>query len=237
MAHGLHIQQPASGYRFSIDALILAWHLCPESGDRVVDLGTGCGVIALILAGRYPEIRITGIEIQEELAALAAANAEANALAERVRILRQDLRDVSARQTGSADCVVCNPPHTAWASGRVNPEQQRAIARHEIAMTVSDLLAVSGRLLKPGGRLATMYPTARREEVHSCLRGFGFAARRERMVHFKPEQPAGRFILEAQKPPAEAPYESVPPLVLHAPDGSYTPEARAILDFAAVNTS
>lgn len=233
MADGLHIQQPASGYRFSIDALILAWHLCPQSGDRVVDLGTGCGVIALILASRCPRIRIIGIEIQEELAALAAANAEANGLAERVRILRQDLRDVSARQTGPADRVVCNPPHTARASGRVNPQRQRAIARHEIAMTVADLLAASGRLLKPGGRLATMYPAARREEVHSCLRGFGFAARRERMVHFRPKQPADRFVLEAQRGPAEEPYEIDPPLVLHAPDGSYTPEARAILDSAS----
>ena len=233
MTEGLRIQQPASGYRFSIDALILAWHLWPQSGDRVVDLGTGCGVIALILARRCPRIRITGIEIQEELAALAAANTEANGLAERIRILQQDLREVSVLQTGPADCVVCNPPHTARACGRVNPQQQRAIARHEIAMTVADLFAASVRLLKQGGRLATMYPAARREEVHSCLRRFGFAARRERMVHFKPKQPADRFYLEAQRGPSEEPYKILPPLVLHAPDGSYTQGARAILDSAA----
>ncbi|MFO7837971.1 MAG: methyltransferase [Desulfosalsimonadaceae bacterium] len=234
MAAGLHIQQPPSGYRFSIDALILAWHLAPEPGDRVVDIGTGCGVIALILASRWPGIQITGIEIQEELAALAADNAERNGLSERIRILRQDLRDVSALQAGPADRIVCNPPHTARASGRINPKWQLALARHEIAMTAADLLAASSRLLKPGGRLLTIYPAARRNELLEFSRDFMFAPRKERMLHFKPEQPADRFLLEVQKQPAKEQCESVQPLFLQDCYGSYTREARDILDFAGV---
>jgi len=231
MSSRLHIAQPQSGYRYSVDALILAHQVMPAAGNRIVDIGTGCGVIPLILARNYPNIRITGVEIQEKLAAMAAANAAANGMAERIRIEHQDIRELKRSQAGAADIITCNPPHTARFAGRINPHSQRAIARHEILMDLNDLLSAADRLLRESGRLTTIYPTRRMPEVLHKMHTAGFEPRKLRMIHFKPDAPAGRFFVEAVKH-GQIGIHRPPPLYIEQADGSYTPEACAIFDFA-----
>ena len=128
----LKVWQPRHGYRFSIDAVLLAHQVRLQSEETVLDLGTGCGIIPLILAYRHPDIISFGIEIQKELAHIAIANVDANHLQNQIRVLCRDMRRLKPEDIGGpVDLVVCNPPYHKPKSGRINPDRQRAIARHE----------------------------------------------------------------------------------------------------------
>ena len=147
----LRLKQHRSGYRYSIDAVILASCVHPKPGETVVDLGTGCGVIPLILAFRHPGLRIWGIELQASMAAVAQENIRDNNLTSAVTVVCADMREIQFESVGApVDIVVSNPPYRRSRSGRVNPNMQRALARHEIAITLSDVIRVSRRLLRPG---------------------------------------------------------------------------------------
>lgn len=226
---GLDIAQPKTGYRFSIDALILAHHVIRASGGRIADIGTGCGIIALILARRFPDAIIWGIEVQSELARLAAFNASANHLADRIRIIHKDIRHATVSDTGPVDIVTCNPPHTPAISGRLNPDDQAAAARHEIMMTLSDLAAAADRLLNPRGRLFAIYPASRLTDILIQMRNTGLEPKQIRTVHFKPDAPARRIVLQSVKG-GQPGLEMAPPLFIHDSDGAYTPEASAIMN-------
>ena len=105
----LLVKQEAAGYRFSIDAILLAHHASVHPGERLLDLGTGCGIIPLILAYRHPDITAIGIEIQNELADLAVSNVNANQMQNRITVLRLDIRNLKPAMIGGpADVVVCN---------------------------------------------------------------------------------------------------------------------------------
>lgn len=225
----LDIAQPPTGYRFSIDALILAHHVDAAAGDRIADIGTGCGVIPLILARRFPEAVILGVEVQSELARLAEANASANHLADRIRIIEKDVRMVSAPETGPLHIVTGNPPHTEKTAGRINPNNQMAIARHEIMMTITDLAEAANRLLSYKGRLFTVYPARRMPEVLLKMRDAGLEPKKIRTIHFKSDTSARRVLIQATKH-GQPGLEILPPLVMQNPDGSYTPEAKTIIN-------
>jgi tRNA1Val (adenine37-N6)-methyltransferase len=106
------LNQPKSGYRFSIDAVILAHIVCPQSGETILDLGTGCAVIPIMLAFRHPDVNIVGVEIQSSLSQLARQNVVANRMADRVRIVDKDMDHLSLADTdGPVDLVVTNPPY------------------------------------------------------------------------------------------------------------------------------
>ena len=148
----IRLAQPRRGYRYSIDAVILANGVNPKPGQTLVDLGTGCGIIPLILAFRCPAIRIWGIELQASLAAVAEENIRENHLASTVTIVCADMRAVAPESIGApVDIVVSNPPYRRGRSGRINPDEQRALARHEIAVTLPDLTRISRRLLRNRG--------------------------------------------------------------------------------------
>lgn len=224
----LDIAQPEIGYRFSVDALILAHRINPSVDDHIADIGTGCGVIPLILARRFPDVTICGIEVQPELASLAESNASNNHLADRIRIIEKDVRTVTACETGPVDIVTCNPPHTPKSAGRRNPNPQMAIARHEIMLTISDLAAAAYRLLSPKGRFFTIYPARRLTEILLQLRSTGLEPKQIRAIHFKSDTPARRILVQAAKN-GQPGIEIAPPLVMHKPDGAYTSEAMAII--------
>jgi tRNA1Val (adenine37-N6)-methyltransferase len=128
----IQVRQNRVGYRFSIDAVLLACQAAPRSGDKVIDLGAGCGIISLIMAYRCPDITVTAVEVQEELVQLAISNVKNNHLQDRITVLDADMKTmVSDMTAGPVDLVVCNPPYRRPGSGRINPDNQRAIARHE----------------------------------------------------------------------------------------------------------
>jgi tRNA1Val (adenine37-N6)-methyltransferase len=224
----LRLRQHARGYRYSIDAVILANAVHPKPGETVVDLGTGCGVIALILAFRQPEARIWGVELQSELAALAEENVRANDWAARVTVLRADLRELHPAQVGGpVDRVVSNPPYRPGGSGRVNPDPQRALARHEITVRLPELVRAAARLLKTGGRFTTVYTAGRTAELLSHLRTERIEPKRLRGIHSAPGQDARLVLVEGVR--EGGPGMAIgPPLIVYDGDGGYTEEMQAM---------
>lgn len=218
----LRIAQPGSGYRYSIDAVLLAALPRLKPGQSLLDLGTGCGIIPLILAFRNHAVRITGVEVQSELARLAAMNVANNGLQDRVRIIHEDLRRLSpAMVSGPVDWIVSNPPYRRAVSGRINPDTQRALARHEIKVNLPQLIGATRRLLKTGGRFAIIYPSERAVDLFSEMRLAGLEPKWLRCVHSQADGDAKLVLVQAVmggKPGLKI--ES--PLVVYGTDGCYS---------------
>ena len=224
----LRVKQGRDGYRFSVDAVILAHFAGLLNSEKILDLGTGCGIIPLILSHRYESITIHGVEIQPELARIAAENIRENGLQDRIRIHCRDMKQMSRESiSGPADVVTCNPPFHRLVSGRLNPNRQRAIARHEIKVTLSEIVETAARMLRDGGRFLTVFPVARLPDMLLEIRRSGMEAKILRMVHPRKNGPAKLFLLEGEKggPPGLA---EPPPLVLFREEGGYTDEAAGM---------
>ena len=211
--------------------MLLSGHIECRSGDRILELGTGCGIIAMMLAFRFPEIHMVGVEIQKDLADLAKKNVQENGLSSRVRILQGDLRTIQpATIGGAADIVVSNPPYRKLQSGRLNPNLQKAVARHEIEASLSDVAAAASRTLKIGGRLLAIYPIERLVDMVCCFRDNGLEPKVVRTIHSR-EDAAGKLVVvtgvKDGRPGARIP----PPLYIYRSNGAYTEEVERM--FAA----
>jgi len=224
----LKILQKKSGYRFSIDDLLLAHFAEPRPVERMIDLGTGCGVIPLIIAFRKRTGKITGVEIQPSLADLARRNAALNRLSSRITILEKDLRNLEGKGfKGIFDLALSNPPYRKVGAGRVNPRQEKALARHEFKAALQDVLRASQYLLKEKGRLAMIYPASRAAELIQEMRQFHLEPKRLQFVHSRLNEEARLMMVEAFKE-GRAQVRVLPPLILYDTGENYTPEARQI---------
>lgn len=226
---GLVVRQPAGGYRFSIDAFLLADFAAPFCGRSVLDLGTGSGVVLLLLAAWCPGLdRGVGLEIQRELWEFARDNIGANGLAARLEAFRGDLRDPPPGvPPGAFDLVVSNPPFRPVGRSRRSPLPGKEIARHEVACTLADVVRAAARGLGPGGRFATIALPSRLPELLSLAAREGIAAERVRFVHAFPGRPAHRLLFAGSRPGTSL--SVAPPLFVHAGPGRYSPEVEGIL--------
>jgi len=224
----LKILQPSKGYRFSVDALLLASFFRERPGDQVLEFGPGCGIISLILALRNPNVHITGIEIQEELADLARRNVALNNLSNRIDIETGDIRQVAERLPPSAfDAVLFNPPYRRLLSGKVNPDPQKAVARHEVEGSFADFLRGARHVLKPAGRVAFIYPAPRCAEAISRLRHEKIEPKRMRLVHSYPNSEAVFILVEGIKEGGEE-LHILPPLFVYKAGKAYSDEMNRI---------
>ena len=224
----LHIKQQASGYRFSLDAVLLACHAGPRADERLLDLGTGCGIIPLILTYRNSNIAAFGIEIQEDLAELAISNVKANHMQNRIAVLRQDMRDLKPDMIGGpVDLVVCNPPYRKPNSGRVNPDAQRAIARHELKVSLADVLQTARRMLRTAGRFVTIYTAERIVELLCQMRTEGVEPKFMRSIHSQLDTEAKLILVDGVKG-ARPGTRLGPPLIIYDTDGEYSKEVQGM---------
>jgi tRNA1(Val) A37 N6-methylase TrmN6 len=212
------------GYRFSIDA-VLAAHFCrPAARDCVLDLGCGCGIISLIMAYRHPDIRVTGIEIQPDLVQLARDNIGANELQPRLTVLEGDFCEISKLvQPESFDIVVSNPPYRQQGRGRVNPDDQKARARHEIDAGLPDLVRAAAFGLKNRGRVVLIYPAARLVPLMTELKKNSLELKKIQPVYSYPGcQDARLVLIEAVKNGGEE-VRILPPFFIYSEkNGPYT---------------
>jgi len=192
----LKLIQSKTGYRFSIDAILLSQFVTIKRGDRIVDLGTGCGIIPLILLLTRPVGYTMGLEIQKDLANQAARNTVLNGCEDRMGVILGDIKHPPFAPS-SADVVTCNPPYRPKNSGRINPDLQRAIARHEMLASLDDILNAASRTLRPKGRLAMIYSAVRLVEVLARMRGFNLEPKRIRIVYPGMESEAKLALVEA----------------------------------------
>lgn len=226
---GLRICQKRKGYRFSIDAVVLAHHVSLKGVGVAVDLGTGCGVIPLILASRFPLVQLYGIEIQEDLAELALNNVRLNHMEDRITILHADMKDLrSYLRAGVADVVLSNPPYRKLRSGRLNPDPEKAVAKHEVKASIADVLAAAEKLLKASGRVFVIYPADRATDLLTQMRASRVEPKRLRFIHSKEKSAADLVLAEGLKL-GKPGLKVAAPLVVHNKDGSYSDEMSAML--------
>ena len=192
----LKLIQSKTGYRFSVDAILLSQFVTIKRGDRVVDLGTGCGIIPLVLLLTRPVGYTIGLEIQKDLADQAARNTVLNGYENKMGVILGDIKHPPFAPS-SADVVTCNPPYRPKNSGRINPDLQRAIARHEMLASLDDILNAASRTLRPKGRLAMIYSAVRLVEVLVRMRGFNLEPKRIRIVYPGMESEAKLALVEA----------------------------------------
>jgi len=198
MGGRLRLIQSSRGYRFSIDAVLLARFVTVNPGDVVVDLGAGCGIISLFLLLEKPVAYAVALEIQKSLADHASRNASLNGVTDRMGVLLADLRRVPFSEP-VADVVVCNPPYRRPGSGRVNPDLERAIARHEIKASLNDILTAASAVLKPKGRLALIYPAGRVVDLLARMRAFEFEPKRMQVVYPSMEEESKLVLVEGAR--------------------------------------
>ncbi len=222
----LKLYQYKEGYRFSIDAVLLySFATVPRAG-RIADLGAGSGVVGLLLARKYPKASVTLVEIQESLYMLARRNIEANRLEDRVRALKLDIKDLAATDLSGLDMVVANPPFRRPLAGRLSSGRERAVARHELRLTLPALLEAASRLLKTRGRLFLVHHPERIAEIVGEMKRTGLEPKRLRFVHGSKNAEARILLVEAVKQGSPG-LKVDPPLFVYEDDGkTYTREVR-----------
>jgi len=224
----VRVFQKKRGYRFSIDALLLAHFVSLQARNKVIDLGTGSGIVPLILAQRFPHTSWTGLEIQTKMAALAGKNVELNGLRERVSIVHGDARKArSIFPAHSFDAVTCNPPYRKINSGRINPSEEKAIARHEIEGSLKDFLQAAKYLLKPGGKFFAVYPAKRLVELVFLFRANSMEPKRMKLV-FTNETSNAVFVLAEGRYGSREELKIEPALFIYDADKKYTRQMNNI---------
>ncbi|MBP8985688.1 MAG: methyltransferase [Syntrophobacterales bacterium] len=224
----IRVIQKKRGYRFSLDSLLLAHFLRLRKNDRAVEFGTGSAVIALILGRRFACEKIIGLEFQEELADIARRNVLLNGMEDKIEVVRGDVRDARMLfPPESGDVVFFNPPYRKSKSGRVNPDRERALARHEIAGSVGDFVGAAAYVLKAKGSVYAIYPASRLVELITRLRLGGLEPKRLRLVHSKKDSRAEFALVEATKGGREE-LAVLPPLCVYDDDGEYTEEMEGV---------
>lgn len=227
----------AGGYRFvyddalfrpGTDSFLLSSLPRLKSGLRVCDLGSGTGLLGLLLLQRQAELRVTGVEIQSEAVALAEKAAAENGLSDRLTFLHRDLRTVrEALPTGSFDLVIANPPYYPAASGRLAAEDALRTARAEVDCTLEDICAAASYLLRWGGSFCLVHKPERLTDLFCSLRAAALEPKRLRFVCPRGHSAPSLILLEARRG-GKSGLTVEAPLVLQRADGSPTAEADAI---------
>lgn len=231
--NGLHIIQSDEVFSFSLDAVLLARYVSLRNRDRVLDMGTGNGVIPLLMTSRGKLPRggeIVGLEIQPRLAEMAERNVRGNHLGDTVTILNGDLREaVNTFGHESFDVVTSNPPYRPAGIGDQSLNEHVRIAKHEVTCTLDDVVDAAAKLLKYQGKFAMVHRPDRMAEIIHAMKSRKLEPKRLQLVHPKPHLPPNILLIEAAKG-GRPELRIDPPLIVHNEDGSYT---QAILDLYA----
>lgn len=224
------VVQRRDGFRFSLDSLLLARFVEPRGRERIVDLGAGNGVVALSVAVLNRGVEVTGVELQEAMVGRARRGSALNGLGERVRMVAGDVRRVEKDfAAGCFDAAVCNPPYRPRRSGRVNPDRERLLARHEVEGGLADFVRAGAYLLRHRGRMCLVYPSGRAVELLSVMREQGLEPRRVRFVHSFAGTAATLILAEGVRG-ARPDLTVLPPLVIYRREDEYTDEMAALLE-------
>lgn len=224
---GLKIIQNPKGFCFGIDAVLLSSFAQIKKGSKVADLGCGTGIISILLSGKTEASRITGIEIQSEVAGMAQRSVAMNGIQEKVTIINADLKEApKLLGLSSMDAVVTNPPYRTKGCGMTNPYDAKAVSRHEILCSLEDIIRVTRDILKPGGKLFMVHRPDRLADIMYYLRQYKLEPKRLRFVHPRKELPPSLVLLEALR--GGNPHLKVEkPLIIYD-EGKYTQEIMEI---------
>lgn len=229
--NGYRIIQNEKKFCFGMDAVLLSGFARAGKGERVLDLGTGTGIIPILMEAKTEGESFTGLEIQEEMAEMAARSVKLNGLEEKVSIIQGDLKEASKRfGKASFDVVTCNPPYMNQNHGLKNPDEPKAIARHELLCSFEDVAREAAALLKSGGRLYLVHRPHRLTEIFETLRAHKLEPKRMKFVHPFADAEANMVLIEAFRGGRPQMRVEAPVIVYEKP-GVYTNEIYEIYGY------
>lgn len=194
---GLVLIQNGKRFRYGVDAVLLSWFARAKEGETVLDLCTGTGVIPILMTAKTPAGHLTGLEIQKEVADMAARSVRINGLEDRVSIVEGDVKEASRIFGGASfDVVTVNPPYLANNGGLHNEDESKAVSRHEILCSLEDVIRESSRVLKPGGRLYMVHRPFRLTDIVVTMTNYRISPRRLCMVYPRVSREANLLLIE-----------------------------------------
>lgn len=225
---GLRIIQNPKGFCFGVDAVLLSNFCEIKKGAVVVDLGTGTGIIPIMIAGKSSAKKIFGIEIQDTVAHMAKRSIKLNGLEDRIEIINKDLKDITDLvPVNTVDVVTSNPPYMSVDGGLKNPNDMKAISRHEIKCTLEDVIATASRLLKHNGHFYLVHRPNRLVDIMWLCRKYKLEPKNLRFVHPNRSKKPNLLLIKAIKA-AKPELKFMDPLYIYNEDGSYTEETYSI---------
>ena len=229
--NGLKIIQKTDGFCFGMDAVLLSGFAQVKPGETVLDLGTGTGIIPLLLSAKTEGKRFVGLEIQEAVAEMAERSVAFNELENKIQIMRGDIKEAS-RIFGSAsfDVVTANPPYMNDAHGLKNPAEIKAISRHEVLCTLEDVIREGTKVLKPGGRMYMVHRPHRLMEILGTMKFFKLEPKRMKFVHPFQDRDANMVLIEAVRGGGSW-MKVEPPVIVYESPGVYTEEIYRVYGY------
>lgn len=229
--NGYRIIQRTDGFCFGMDAVLLSGFAMVKKGERALDLGTGTGIIPMLLEAKTEGEHFSALEIQREVADMARRSVSLNGLEEKIQIVEGDIREASQIfGAASFDVVTSNPPYMNDAHGLKNPDLPKAIARHEVLCTLDDVVREASRVLKTGGRFYMVHRPHRLAEIITVLRGYKLEPKRMKMVHPFADRDANMVLIEAVKGGGVFLKMEAPVIVFKEP-GVYADEIRDVYGY------
>ncbi len=223
---GLRIIQDPERFCFGMDAVLLSHFASCPPGGQMLDLGTGTGIIPILMSALTDASHLTGLEIQEESADMADRSVSLNGIGDRVSVVKGDIKEAGRIfPRASFDCITCNPPYLQGDHGIVNPADAKAIARHEVLCTLEDVVSAAEQLLKPNGHFFMVHRPFRLSEIMCCMHDHNLEPKRMRLVYPMADREPNMVLIEGIRG-AKMRITVEKPLILQNPDGSYTDEVR-----------
>ena len=224
--NGYKIIQNPDWFCFGMDAVLLSAFAVVKEGEQALDLGTGTGVIPILLEARTKGRHFTGLEIQEPVADMARRSVALNHLEKKVSIVHGDIKEASSMfGRASFEIITCNPPYMNHQHGLLNPSEPKAIARHELLCTFEDVAREAAACLRPGGRFYLVHRPRRLMELLTVLRAYKLEPKRMRFVHSYASREANMVLIEAFRG-GGVQMRIEPPLIIYQDTNEYTDEVK-----------
>lgn len=225
------IIQDSERFCFGMDAVLLSGFAGAKEGDRVLDLGTGTGIIPILMEAKTSAAHFVGLEIQEDSADMARRSVRLNHLEEKIDIITGDIREaVSLFGAASFDVVTSNPPYMTENHGLTNPAAPKAIARHELLCTLEDVISRAAKLLRPGGNFYLVHRPFRLVDIMVLLREYRLEPKRMKMVYPFIDKEPNMVLIQASR--GGKPRMTVEkPLIVYKEPGVYTQEIYDIYGY------
>ena len=226
---GLKIIQNIEGFCFGIDSVLLSdFAKDIKNGATVIDIGTGNGIISILLSAKTELKKIYGIEVQEEVAELASRNAKLNNLEEKIEIINKNIKDIfDFLSPNTIDVVVTNPPYMKIGTGNINENEKKNISRHEIKCNLEDIISISSKLLKSKGEFYMVHRAERIVDIFYLLRKYKLEPKRVRFIQPKIDRSPNLVLIKSVKNAGES-LKIDKPLVIYDLKGKYTEEVLKI---------
>lgn len=229
--NGYKIIQSPEKFCFGMDAVLLSGFARARKGDVVLDMGTGTGIIPILMEAKTDAAHLTGLEVQEESADMARRSVSLNGLSDKIHIVTGDIKEADKLfKSASFDVITCNPPYMIGQHGIANPDAPKAIARHEVLCTLEDVVRQAAKLLKPGGNFFMVHRPFRLAEIITLMVQYKLEPKRMQLVYPYVDKEPNMVLIEGCRG-GKSRMTVEKPLIVYKEPGVYMPEIYDIYGY------